>query len=95
MKFIPSRELRNCPGKVWKDLKREGELVVTSNGQPVALMLPVSGDDLEEGIRIIRSARLRKTIRAIQRESVEKGTDKMTMAEIDEEVRQARRERRG
>ena len=39
-------------------------------------------------------AELQKTIRRIQHESVRKGTDKMTMAEIDAEIAKARREQK-
>ncbi len=38
MKFLPSRELRLRPGRVWKDLKKAREMVVTANGRPVALL---------------------------------------------------------
>lgn len=92
MKFIPSRELRLRPGKVWKDLKAEGELVVTSNGQPVALMLPVSGRDLEEQLRAARRARFADAVDRIRRDSQRRGV-KLSMAEIDEEIASSRRER--
>ena len=94
MRFVPSRDFRVRPGQVWRDLKREGELVVTSNGQPVALMVPVNGENLEEKLKVIRAAELQETVRKIQAESARKGTDKLTMAEIDEVIRRARRERR-
>ena len=92
MKFIPSRELRLRPGQVWRDLKKEGELVVTSHGQPVALMLPVNGKDLETKLGAVRAAELRDAIRALQQDSVRKGLDKLTMEEIDEIIRQVRQE---
>ena len=91
MKFIPSRDLRVRPGKVWKDLAKERQLVITSHGQPVAVMLPVTGEDLEDKILAIRRAELQQTISRIQRESVRKGTNKLTMAEIDQEIAKARK----
>jgi len=39
-------------------------------------------------------AEFQKTIRRIQQESVRKGTDKITMAEIDAEIAQVRKEAR-
>ena len=91
MKFIPSRDLRVRPGEVWKDLAKEKELVITSHGQPVAVMMPVTGENLEDKIRDIRRAELQRTISRIQQESVRKGTNKLTMAEIDEEIAKARK----
>src|ERR1035437_9856398 len=95
MKFIPSRDLRIRPGRVWKDLKREKEIIVTNHGQPVAMMVPVNGDDFEETLAASRRARLLGTIRRIQAESARKGLDKITPEEIDQEIRQARKSIRG
>ena len=86
MKFIPSRDLRVRPGEVWKDLAKEKELVITSHGQPVAVIVPVTGENLEEKLRALRQAEFQQTLSRIQRESVRKGTDKITMAEIDAEI---------
>jgi len=94
MRFIPSRNLRIEPGKVWRELNDEGGLVVTSRGQPVAVMLPVSGENLDQTLRMVHRMRLAETMRKIQEESVRNGTNTLTMAEIDEEVRLARLERR-
>ena len=91
MKFIPSRDLRVRPGKVWKDLAKERQLVITSHGQPVAVMLPVTGEDLEDKVRAIRQAEFMRTLRDIQQQSVRNGTDKLTMAEIDAEIAEARK----
>lgn len=91
MKFIPSRDFRVRPGEVWKDLDKEKELVITSHGQPVAVMVPVTGESLEEKLRTLRQAELQQTIRKIQRQSVQKGLTKTTMAEIDAEIARIRK----
>ena len=94
MKFIPSRDLRVRPGEVWKDLAKEKEIVVTSHGQPVAVIVPVTSESLEEKLRALRQAEFQQTLSRIQRESVRKGTDKITMAEIDAEIALARKSRK-
>jgi len=94
MKFIPSRDLRIRPGKVWKDLKVERELVVTSRGQPVAVMVSADGGNLEETLRSIRRARAAEAISAIQARSAKLGLDRMTMDEIDQIIRRTRTEQR-
>lgn len=90
MKMTPIRELRVKPGKVWKDLRETKELVITSRGQPVAIMVPVTADDLEDALRFIRQARFQGNIRKLQQHAARKGLDKLTMEEIDEEIRQTR-----
>jgi prevent-host-death family protein len=91
MKFIPSRDLRVRPGEVWKDLAKEQELVITSHGQPVAIIVPVTGENLEEKLRTLRQAEFQQTLGRIQRESVRKGLSKTTMAEIDAEISRVRK----
>ncbi len=39
MKFVSSRELRINPGAVWHLLRQEKDLVITSNGKPVAVLV--------------------------------------------------------
>jgi prevent-host-death family protein len=91
MKFIPSRDLRVRPGEVWKDLAKEKEIVVTSHGQPVAVIVPVTSESLEEKLRALRQAEFQQTIRKIQRQSVRKGLSETTMAEIDAEISRVRK----
>jgi len=94
MKFIPSRDLRIRPGEVWKDLAKEKELVVTSHGQPVAVIVPVTGEGLEDKLRAIRQAEFQQTVSKIQRQSVRRGADKITPAEIDAEIARTRKARK-
>ena len=94
MKFIASRAFRLRQGQVWRDLEKEGQLVVTSHGQPVALLIFVTGENLEETLATVRAAGLGRLVRNVQEESVRKGTDKLTMQEIDEEIRRSRQERK-
>ena len=46
MEFIPVRRLRSEPTTVWSQLARDGEVVITNNGRPMALMVDLSGKDL-------------------------------------------------
>ena len=54
MKFLSVRDLRSKSAEVWKGLSVEREMVVTSNGQPIAILSAVTGDTLEETLRAIR-----------------------------------------
>lgn len=90
MKFIPSRDLRIQPGKVWKDLKKERELIITSHGRPVALMVPVQDDNVEETVSAFRTARVQQAIRSAQEEWARKGRT-LTEDEIEREIEEARK----
>ncbi len=96
MKFLSVRELRSKPAEAWKGLAAERELVLTSNGRPIAILSAVTEESFEETLAAIRRSRAVAAVSEIQRRSVEWGTDAMTPAEIDTEiaaVRQARRAR--
>lgn len=47
VKFLSTRVLRNRPGYV-RELAREDDLVLTSNGKPVAILVGVEDRDFEE-----------------------------------------------
>jgi len=86
MKFISVRDLRGKSAEVWKDLPTEREVVVTSNGRPIAILSAVNESNLEESLSAIRQARAAEAVMSLQRRSVERGADGITMEEIDAEI---------
>ncbi len=94
MKFISVRDLRGKSAEVWKKLPREREIVVTSNGRPIAILSAVNESNLEESLSAIRQARAAEAVMSLQRRSVEQGTDGITMEEIDTEMRAVRKKRK-
>ena len=94
MRFITVRDLRGRPGEVWKKLTREHELVLTSNGKPIALLASVSEETLEETVKAMRQARAIAAVQRLQSRSLAIGTDKLTIHEVDAEVAATRRARR-
>ena len=94
MKFISVRDLRGKSAGVWKDLPAEREVVVTSNGRPIAILSAVSESNLEESLSAIRQARAAEAVMSLQRRSVERGTDGITMEEIDTEIKAVREKRK-
>jgi len=94
MRFISVRDLRGKSAEVWKDLPAEREVVVTSNGRPIAILSSVNESNLEESLSAIRQARASEAVMSLQRRSVEAGADKTTMEEIDAEIKRTRARRR-
>ena len=43
MKFVSSREIRVNPRPIFDSLEEDHEVVITSRGKPVALLLGVTG----------------------------------------------------
>jgi len=94
MKFLSVRDLRSKSSQVWEGLAEEREMVVTSNGRPIAILSAVTEETLEETLDAIRRSRAVAAVSEIQRRSVQRGTDAITSAEIDAEIAAVRRARR-
>ena len=56
MRFVTVRELRSQSADVWRRLADEPEMVITSNGRPVAILSAVSSEGLEESLAALRRA---------------------------------------
>jgi antitoxin (DNA-binding transcriptional repressor) of toxin-antitoxin stability system len=93
MKFISVRDLRSKSAQVWKQLPQEREMIITSNGRPIAIIAAISDSDMEESLSAFRQARAVEAVASLQRRSVAMGNDKMTMDGIDAEIKAARRKR--
>ncbi len=91
MDFISVRDLRNQPAKIWKRLREEGELVITNNGKPIAIMSPVDGKNFEKVLRALRKAFVEVSMQEMWKISEDKGTSKMSMEEIEKEVKETRK----
>ena len=92
MKFISVRDIRTRPASIWRDLNKEHELVVTNNGKPIALLTPLSDNNLEETLRAIRKARATEALRAMRQTAARNGVSTMTSDEIDSEIKKHRSE---
>ena len=93
MKFISVRDLRTSPAKVWKDLPEEKEMVITNNGRPIALLTPISDENLEETVKTLRQAKAINALKNMQYHSVMNRKNRISSEEIDEEIRDSRKSR--
>lgn len=94
MEFVTVRDLRLKPADVWEKLHQQRELVLTSNGRPVAIIAGVGEDDVEETLVALRRARAQVAVSRLRRAAAERGVDRLSAAEIEAEIAQVRRERR-
>ena len=93
MKFISVRDFRIRPGDIWKQLKVEKDIIITSNGKPIAILNPVEQDNLDSSLITLRRARALLAMEDIQKEAINKGFDKITEEEIEKEIKAMRLER--
>jgi prevent-host-death family protein len=91
VEFVSSRELRINPGPVWKRLEEGVEVVVTSRGRPVALLLGVSGEDVEDTLRALRRARAEMAVSRMRGDAARRGLGGMGQEDIEDEIKAVRR----
>lgn len=92
MRFVSVRDLRNTPAKVWATLG-SGDLVLTNNGEPFAIITKVEAGDLEGTLAALRRARAQQAVSELRAAAATNGTANMSDAEIEAEIRKARRAR--
>ena len=92
MKFVTVRDLRGRSAKVWKDLKTEKDLVLTSNGKPMAIITGVEEDSLESTLAALRRDRAVRAVREIQQDSLRR-EKKMSLRQINAIIADVRRKR--
>jgi antitoxin (DNA-binding transcriptional repressor) of toxin-antitoxin stability system len=93
MKFLSVRDLRGKSAQIWKELPKEREMVVTSNGRPIAILAAINEANLEESLSAFRQARAVDAVASLQRRSIEQGTDRISMDEINAEIKAVRKKR--
>ena len=83
------------PRPVFEATEGGDEVVITSRGKPVALLVGVEGDNLEETIRFIRTAKAQAAASRMRKAATQQRLDAMSQNEIAEEIEAVRRERTG
>jgi antitoxin (DNA-binding transcriptional repressor) of toxin-antitoxin stability system len=86
-------DLRGKSAQIWKELPVEREMVVTSNGRPIAILAAITEANLEESLSAFRRSRAIDAVVSLQRKSVEKGTNKISLDEINSEIKSVRENR--
>jgi prevent-host-death family protein len=87
-RIVPALTLRTQLGQILRRVRNDKEkFVVERRGEPQAVILNV-----EEYVRLF--AKPTPTVKAIRREAKAKGLDRMTLREINREIKLARRELR-
>jgi hypothetical protein len=90
MTFVAVKDLKRTK-ELWRKLEENRELIITCEGQPRALMVPVTAENLEDRLREVRWARFDEVLSDV-RERAKKNP--ITNKRINEVIQASRRERR-
>jgi prevent-host-death family protein len=93
VKFVTVRELRARTAEVCASLG-DDDVVLTSNGRPLAVLVPIEGDELEATLDGIRRGRAQAALSRIRRAAARTGTSTLSERDIEREIADSRRSRR-
>ncbi len=92
MRFVSVRDLNTKPKEIWDKVKDE-EIVITSNGKPIAVLSGVTEETLENTVRAIHRSRALIALEGMQNKSLKTGLDKLTDDQIEGEIQKVRKRR--
>ena len=95
MEFSGIRDFRNKSAASWKKLNKEKELVVTSNGKPVAVLSAVTPANVEQSLRLSRQARAMIAVNTMRRQAVTNSLDRASLEEINKIILETRKQHHG
>ena len=88
MRFCSTKELRTTTELVLDQLSRDGEVVITKNGRPAAVMIDIADGNWEETVRAVRQAKARTASKVLHKQAAEQGY--FSEREIEDEIRAVR-----
>ena len=92
MRFISVGDLCRKSSEVWRDLPVDREMIVTSNGRPIAILVAVNESNLEESLSAFRQARSVDAVAELQRRAIRLSNSKPSPVEIETEILEVRKQ---
>ena len=94
MRMVSVRDFRSKSASVWRELAKERNLVITSNGKPIGILLSTTEETLEQSLSAARRAQALQALTETQLEAMRDGRSRMPLNEINAEIRKVRRARK-
>jgi DNA-binding MurR/RpiR family transcriptional regulator len=90
MEFISYRALPDRPADLRRKLEETGELILTLDGEPMALMLPIPKGGLKDMVLLLSQVRARLALTSIREQARERGLNTMALKQANRLVKRAR-----
>ncbi|HRJ59475.1 MAG TPA: hypothetical protein PLV64_24560 [Anaerolineales bacterium] len=94
MQFVPYRDLRNEPSALRKKLASEGELVVTVDNKPFAVMINLDDENIQDILLMVSRLRAQMAARSIRSKARRDGLDKMALKDVNAVIKKTRADRK-
>ena len=90
MEFVSVRKFNSAPKSVQETLKRDGKMILTNHGQPIALMFYLDSNNLEETLALVQQAEDKRFMAGLRARAANEGF--MSDEAIEAEIQAARNE---
>jgi len=94
MQTLPIRVLRNEPGRFEEILSGEGMVLLSKDGEPLAIAIDVLKSGLEEIVRLVAQIRVQLAVSEMRAQAQARSLDDLTPEQIDAEIRAVRSKRK-
>ena len=94
MQLVHYRDLRNEPSALRKKLASEGELIVTVDNKPFAVLINLGDENVQEILLMIFRLRAKMAVRSIRSQTRQAKLDKMSLKDINALIKKTRAERK-
>jgi len=94
MSTISISDLKKKPAKQWLKSASKEDLVITSKGKPVAVLMRIAASSVESTRALVRSVRALQAQTGLHEAAAANGTAGLSMSDIDAEIAASRRARR-
>ncbi len=94
MRFVTIRDMRMNAASVLRKLPREGEVVLTHHGHPIAIVTSADESNLEDTLRSLRQIRALQAVDRMQRSTAKRDAARLSRRRIAAEVAAVRRDRK-
>lgn len=89
MNFYTVRDLRTTPKSIWENLSADGEVIITNNGRPTAILFDIADGSFEETVKAVRQAKAMIAFNSMRAKAAANGY--MSDEDIEAEIAAARR----
>lgn len=94
MTFVTARELRLKPAEVWEKLAKEGDIVVTVNGRPSAIITGITPESMEGSLLLLKRVRAEAALGTLRNKAAKNETGNLSLAAINKEINASRKARK-
>lgn len=89
MNFYTVRDLRTTPKSIWENLSADGEVIITNNGRPTAILFDIADGSFEETVKAVRQAKAMIAFNSMRAKAAANGY--MSDEDIEAEIAAVRR----